>query len=135
MSGDVTFSGDEFKRLVELHCPRWAARSIDIVRAVLVDSKTVPSVAKEFGIKPQHARVLLKRFIERARKTGGVKLPAEQFMQSVKPAMPGLEPFRIDIGKLTRNGYAFEQIADFLRANEVKFSDDELKDFLKGNQQ
>ena len=134
MSGDVTFSDDEFSRLVALHCPRWEARSTDIVRALLVHSKTVASVVDEFGVKPQHARVLRTRFLERVTKTGSVKLPAEQFMQNVKPALPGLEPFRIEIGKLTRHGYAFEQITDFLRANDVQFTDDERKDFLKGNQ-
>jgi hypothetical protein len=133
MSSDVTYSDDEFSRLVALHCPRWEARSTDIVRALLVNSKTVATVANDFGIKPQHARELRKRFLERVTIR---KLPAEQFMQNVKPAaLPGLEPFKVEIGKLARHGYAFEQIADFLRANDVQFTDDELKDFLKGNQQ
>lgn len=136
MSSVATFSADEFDRLAELHCPRWEARSIDIVRALLVDAdSTVKSVADKFGCKPQQVRVLQKRFLERVGTNGNVKVPAEQFMKTVKPAtQEGLEPFRADIGKLTRHGYAFEQIAEFLRANDVQFTDDELNHFLKGNQ-
>ncbi|PLX76729.1 MAG: hypothetical protein C0607_03440 [Azoarcus sp.] len=83
---------------------------------------------------PQQANVLRTRFIERMKSKGAVKLPAEQFMQSVTPASASvpsvLDPFKKEIRRLCKSGYSEAQIADYLRANDVKVPAKELTNFL-----
>lgn len=77
----------------------------------------------------QQANVLRARFIERMEKTAAVKVAAEEFMQQVTPAN-ALDTFKDDIRQLVKRGYSEAQIADFLRANEVRVSAKELTNFL-----
>lgn len=133
MSSDAV-SAEDFDRIAKLHCRRWEPRSIGVVRALLVDSRRISDVAAEFGMTPQQANVLRARFIERMKSKGVVKLPAEQFMQSVTPASASvpsvLDPFKNDIKQLCKRGYSETQIVDFLRANDVTVPAKELTNFL-----
>lgn len=130
MSSDAV-SAEDFDRVARLHFRRWGERSLNVVRALLVDSRRITDVAEEFGMKPQQANVLRSRFLDRMKSKGVVKLPAEQFMQSVTPARASvLDPFRNDIKQLCKRGYSETQIADFLRANDVTVPAAELTNFL-----
>lgn len=124
-------SAEEFDRVAKLHCRRWEARSLSVVRALLVDSQRLSDVAEKFGMKPQQANVLRSRFLERMRKAAVVKMPAEQFMQTVTPAsLSVLDMFKDDIRQLVKRGYSEAQIVDFLYANDVQVTTDELITFL-----
>lgn len=130
MAGE-TVSAKEFDRVKRLHCRRWEARSLDAVRALLVDRKRISDVAEQFGMKPQQVNVLRARFFERMRREAAVKLPASQFMGTVAPANSSvLEPFKADIKQLVKRGYSTAQIADFLRANDIKVPARELNDLV-----
>ena len=67
--------------------------------------------------------------IERMEKAATVKVAAEEFMQKVTPAN-AIDPFKDDIKQLVKRGYSEAQIADFLRANDVRVSAKELTNFL-----
>lgn len=124
-------SAKEFDRVARLHCRRWTARSLDVVRAVLVESKGLTEVAKAHDMTRQQVNVLRTRFLDRMKRAAVVKLPASQFMQTVTPASASvLDTFRDDIRQLVKRGYSQEQIADFLQANEVQVSAGELTTFL-----
>ncbi|CAH0356002.1 hypothetical protein [Aquabacterium sp. CECT 9606] len=131
MSSDAV-TAEEFDRIARLHCRRWEARSLDVVRALLVDQRRISEVAEAFGMKPQQANVLRTRFLDRMKSKGAVKLPAEQFMQSVNPAAQAsvLDPFKDDIKQLVKRGYSEAQITEFLNVNDVQVSDTELTTFL-----
>lgn len=131
MANDAV-TAEEFDRVAKLHCKRWEARSLKVARALLVDGKRPVDVVEEFGIKsPQHAVVLRTRFLERMRQKAVVKVPAEQFMQSVTPFNTSvLEPFKDDLRQLTMRGYSEAQMVEFLRANDVEISPKELTTFL-----
>lgn len=130
MANDAV-KAEDFDRVATLHCGRWEARSLQVARALLVDSRRLSDVADQFGMKPQQANVLRNRFIERMRQKAVVKVPAEQYMLSVTPSnMSVLEPFRTDLKQLLTHGYSEAQIEEFLRANDVKVPMKELSKFL-----
>lgn len=128
----------EFNRAARLYCLRWSPRSLGVVRALLVYDPGGPvprlsKVAESFGMTPQQANVLRGRFLERMKGDGAAKkLPAEQYMQSVDPALTdaALLAFTDDIKTLVKRGYSDEQIAEFLHANDVKISSADLITFL-----
>ena len=125
-------SAETFERFARLHCRRWEARSLEVVRALLVESKRVTDVASQFGMKPQQAVVLRTRFLDRMREKGAVKVPATEFMQSVMPpnASP-LDPFRDDLKQLVEHRYSVEQIKEYLQRNDLQVSEIELTAFLE----
>lgn len=129
MTSSNAVSAEEFDRVAKLHCRRWEDRSLDVVRAILGHQEGVAAVAERFGMTRQQANVLRARFIERMEKTAAVKVAAEEFMQQVTPAN-ALDTFKDDIRQLVKRGYSEAQIADFLRANEVRVSAKELTNFL-----
>lgn len=125
-------TAEEFDRIAELHCRRWSEQSIQIVRSLLVEEKRISVVAEEFRVKPQQANVLRSRFLERMRREAVIKLPAEEYMQRVTPANSTVfDPFKKDIKQLIKRGYTESQIADFLRANDVKVKVRELSKFIE----
>ncbi len=131
MTSSNAVSAEDFDHIAKLHCRRWEDRSLDVVRAILVDLMTVTDAAEKFGMTRQQANVLRTRFIERMEKAAAVKLPAEQFMRKVLPANAvSLDTFKDDIRQLVKRGYSKEQIAEFLRANDVRVSERELSTFL-----
>lgn len=129
MHNDV-ISLDDFNRIAQIHCQRWEPRSLEVVRALLVAGEKLSIIANKFHMKPQQANVLRTRFLERMRREAIVKLPAQEFMQSVTPNSPILEPFKNDIKQLLKGGYSETQIIDFLHANDVKITVKELTIFL-----
>jgi len=125
-------SENEFNRVAQQHCQRWESRSLAAVRALLIEQVRLSEVAEKFGMKPQQVTVLRSRFLERMRREAAVKLPAEQFMQQVRPERASvLDPFRNDLRQLVKRGYALTQIGDFLQANNVKVPIKELRRFVE----
>jgi hypothetical protein len=129
MLTDVSIPANEFERLARANCKRWGAPYIAAVRALLVDGRGVPDVAREFELSPQHVYELRKRFL--ARRSNPVKIPAKTFMDSVSPDRGALlAPFRAELMKLIRNGYSTSQVLQFLQMNDVKVTARELANFL-----
>lgn len=128
----------EFNRAARLHCLRWSPRSLNVVRALLVYDPDGPvpqlsKIAKSFGMTRQQANILRGRFLERMKGDVATKrLPAEQYMQSVDPALinAALLGFSDDIKTLVKRGYSNEQIAEFLHGNDVNVSSADLTIFL-----
>lgn len=130
MTGDAV-TATEFDRVKLLHCRRWEARSLEAVRALLVDQKRLKDVATDYGMKPQNVNTLRRRFLAKMEKAKAVKLPTSEFMAAVAPeGVSVLEPFASDIKQLVNHGYSQAQVSEFLRANEVNFTDSELSKFL-----
>lgn len=127
-------SAEDFDRVARQHCRGWGTDSLNVVRALLVDLERPADVAKKFDKTPQHVNVLKTRFLERMAKAAAVKVPADEFMLQTPPASSSvLEPFKAEISKLVKHGYSEEQIAEFLKANDVEVDAQELMTFLRGN--
>ena len=45
-------SAEEFERVAAGCRARWSARTLDVVRVILIDRKTVSAAAAEFGMTP-----------------------------------------------------------------------------------
>lgn len=127
-------SPEVFDHVAAQHCAGWEERSLNAVRSLLVDRKRLKDVAKEFGMTPQHANTIRRRFLNYVAKAAIVKVPAEEFMAQEPPAnakvISPLELFRSELRRLLTCGYSDEQIGDYLRANDVQVSADELSIFL-----
>lgn len=131
MTGNAgMIDGDVFKRVADLHCRRWAARSLDAVRALLVGGERPSEIAERLDMKPQQVVELRRRFLELLKRDVAVKVPATRFMQTVPPDREALELFRNEIKILVQNGYTEEQIRDFLHTNNVDVTADQIKTFL-----
>jgi hypothetical protein len=63
MLNDAPITIEEFERAA-LHCSRWAARSRDVVRALVVDRESLSAVTPRVRIKPQQANVRRRRFLD-----------------------------------------------------------------------
>jgi hypothetical protein len=132
MRNDAAMTGDEFDHATALFCSRWEARSCDVVRALVVDCEPLSSVASRYGMTPQQANVLRRRFLHNVRRAAVLKVPAEQFMRKVAPSGTSvLQLLKKDLKQLVNGGYTQAQIEEFLRANDVDISAEELTEFLK----
>jgi hypothetical protein len=132
MINDAPITAEEFDRAAALHCSRWEARSRDVVRALVVDRESLSTVAARFGMKPQQANVLRRRFLDSVRRAAVIKMPAEQFMRQVTPSSIALlNLLKKDLKQLVHGGYSAAQIEAFLRANELDIPTEELTEYLK----
>lgn len=123
-------AADEFERVAG-ECKRWEPRSLNVVRALLVDGIAPSIVAQAFDVTPQHAGVLRRRFEARALEVGKKKVSAEDFMQAVKPEGDAtLEPFRRELQKLRTNGYSNEQLRLYLVENGIDTTESKIEQFL-----
>lgn len=128
MSNDAPnlMGADEFER-VAATCKRWEARSIQIVRELLVDGNNLSMVAEKHAVTMQHASVLRRRFNDKA----AINNSAADFMKQVKPA--GIEifkPFKQELNKLKHAGYTVDQMLQFLELNGLKTTAALLNEFL-----
>ena len=122
-------SGDEFEQLATTRCGRWSSRSLVAARRVLVDSAKPVDVATELGMKPQQVYVLRDRFLART----SIKVSLVEYMEVVEPDRAlRLAPFKTEVRVLLKRGYSAQQIADFLRANDITTSLREIKELYKG---
>jgi hypothetical protein len=132
MTNDAEITAEEFERAAALYCSRWEARSRDVVRALVVDRESLSAVAARFGMKPQQANVLRRRFLDSVRRAAVIKMPAAQFMRRVTPSSTAvLDLLKKDLKQLVHGGYTAAQIEDFLRANEINIPTEELTQYLK----
>lgn len=122
-------AADEFERVAST-CS-WGARSLDVVRALLVDGTAPSIVAEQFDVTTQHAGVLRRRFEAKALTMSKKKITAEDFMQIVKPeGDAALEPFRRELQTLRTNGYSNEQLRLYLLENGIDTTESKLEQFL-----
>jgi hypothetical protein len=130
-NGDVLF--DDFEK-AKAQCHRWAPRSLEAMHALLVDGQRPSVVATLFNMTPQQVNTLRIRFLEKMKRATPVKVPAEQFMKTVAPAMPvTLATFTADLVRLHKNGYSDQQLVDFLQANDVQATTRQVSKLLRGN--
>jgi len=123
---------EDFERVAALYCRRWEKRSIDAMRALLVDKVRLSEVAEKYEMKPQQAIVLRTRFNEYMLRAATVKMSAENFMHSVPPESASIfEPFKTDIKKLIAKKYSETQISEYLKANGVSVPMEDLISYLR----
>lgn len=123
-------AADEFDRVAST-CGRWHSKSLDVVRALLVEGKTPSEAAQAYDVTAQHAGVLLRRFKARASEVSKKKVSAEDFMQAVKPeGLATLEPFRRELIQLRSNGYTNEQLRLYLVENGIDTTTTNIDQFL-----
>lgn len=132
MTNDAVITAEEFDRAAALHCWRWEARSRDVVRALIVDRESLSSVACRFGMTPQQANVLRRRFLHYVRRAAVIKIPAEQYIRQVAPSSKSiLDLLKKDLKQLINGGYTEAQIEKFLRVNDLYIPTEELTKFLE----
>jgi hypothetical protein len=132
MIHDIAITAEEFDRAAALHCGRWEARSRAVVRALVVDHDSLSAVASRFGMTPQQANELRRRFLDRVRRAAVIKMPAEQFMRQVPPSNAALLALlKKDLKQLLHGGYTEAQIEEFLRVNNLDIPTEELTQYLK----
>ena len=80
-------------------------------------------------MKPQQVYVLRDRFLART----SIKVSLVEYMEVVEPDRAlRLAPFKTEVRVLLKRGYSAQQIADFLRANDITTSLREIKELYKG---
>lgn len=115
--------------LVANECKRWSKRSLSVVRMLLIDEKSPSEVAAAFNMKPEQARVLRVRFLDKAE-----KVRVAQFMENEEPKKSideVLERFSSQILELHDSGYTPDQIKRYLVGVGVTTTLPRIRDFLK----
>jgi len=109
---------------------RWSARSLAVVRLILVDGVSLSDSAAKHQITVKHARVLVGRFQDKAE-----KMRLEAFMQKEPPRLTvsGLTPYSSDLQTLRDKGYTINQLVTYLRENGVSTSATTVRNFLRSN--
>ena len=120
---------DEFERVAASRCGGWSARSLDAARRVFVYGQKTALVATHLGMKPQQVNVIRERFLTRL----AAKVSVGEYMGEVKPDRDvRLAPFKGQVRVLIKSGYSAQQIADFLRANDIAMTVREIKEQFRG---
>lgn len=126
----TTMAADEFDQAAQEHCRRWSSKSVAAARAQLVDGATTAEAGKAFGMSPNQAWVLRRRFVDILSKA-----KAQDFMQRQQAGAPDvtkrLETFRAAIITLSENGYSDERIVEFLAENDLTVAPDVVRQFLE----
>ena len=124
---------EDFDRTAALHCQRWQPHTIGALRDHLVAGQTLSEAARSHEKHPQSLVSARFRFLRLYNQKQAVKVDVNRFMQKVTPKGAGaLVPFRSEIQRLTLTGYTVDQIADYLKANDIRVKPPVLKQFLKG---
>lgn len=106
---------------------RWGARSLAVVREILVDGASLSDTAAKHELTAKHARVLLSRFHEKA----GNRLKSFMEREQPKHSRSMLAPFSSEIHTLKKGGYTIDQIVSFLAENGVTASPTTVRNFLR----
>ncbi|MDP4573461.1 hypothetical protein Q8O96_30795 [Pseudomonas sp. LPH60] len=117
---------------------RWYERSLNVVRAILVDGVPLADAAAAHEMSPKQARVLLGRFNDKAEQVRVVEL--EEFMRQEAPrhgnaTFEALEPFSKEVRTLRDNGYTVEQVVSFFKLKNITTSATTIRRFLRSIQE
>jgi hypothetical protein len=124
-------SAEDFDKIAATQCGRWAARTLKIARASLVDGVKDKELARRMSVTPEYVVIVRGRFLKRLA-APAITVPAADFMREEFPeSVIVLKPFRKEVQRLLSNGYSTEQIEKYLAANKVQVSHDTLHAFLK----
>lgn len=109
---------------IKTACERWSDRSLNIVKAYLVEGKKLSDIEVAFNVKKQQVTVLSKRFVDKRLKT---------FMDSETPKnkKKSLASCKNHIKVLVKNGYSVDQILKYLKSVGVDADVAELLKFTK----
>ena len=127
---NLNLDADQFNLIASIYCKRWAERSINAVRDLMVNGASYDDVAAKYDMTPQQASVQRNRFLKKIEEHAECRVA--QFMQREKPLLLNreLEPFSKDIYTLRDKGYSSEQIAAYLEENGVQASVNDIEKFL-----
>ncbi|QGG78941.1 hypothetical protein [Pseudomonas syringae] len=116
---------------------RWYERSLNVVRAILVDGVPLADAAAVHEMSTKQARVLLGRFNEKAERVRIAEL--ESFMRQEAPrhaaTFEALEPFTDEVRTLHSNGYTVNQIVSFFEQKNINTSVTTVRRFLRSIQE
>lgn len=111
---------------IAVHCNRWATKSLDIARILIVEGKPLADVANQHNCSTAYANIIRARFYNKAQQ---VRL--ETFKHQVKSdELAALKPYGDDIEKLSAEGFNDEQLVEYLKQNNVSVSPDTVNKFL-----
>lgn len=106
---------------------RWSARSLAVVRALLVDGRQLAEVAAAFDMRPQNANTLRARFLEKAEANR-----LADFMSSEPPtSVRALRERKTEIRTLAAKGYSPAQIHSYLADSGTAVSELTLSTYLE----
>lgn len=112
---------------------RWYERSLNVVRAILVDGVPLADAAAVHDMSIKQARVLLGRFNEKAERVRIAEL--ESFMRQEAPrhaaTFEALVPFTDEVRTLHVNGYTVDQIVNFFGQKNINTSATTVRRFLR----
>lgn len=106
---------------------QWSERTLEVVRALLVDGRQLAEVAAAFQIKPQSAHTLRSRFLKRVEKDRLADFISGQPPSSVLP----LRERDSEIRTLEAKGYSIEQILSYLASSGTSVSETTLRTYLE----
>ena len=124
-------SPEQFERAVQ--GSRLSERSRELARSVLVDGVALSQAAEAAEVSRQQAYQVKERVLARhlaAGTAGRVKVSAEEFMQGRPHRDALLRAFRGELTKLARAGYPVQVMVQYLKANAVSASAEEIERVL-----
>lgn len=121
----------KFSLVASSYCKKWSKRSLEVVRALLVEGVSLDEAALTFNMKSQQASVLRGRFYKKEQLFDTDRV--QQFMEREKPKLLDikLEPFLQDILTLRDKGYSNEQIIVYLKENGIHTTLESLENFIR----
>lgn len=121
----------EFDEFAKTHCLRWSQQSLDIVRALVVDGRSLQDVAASYqNVTTNHANALRWRFMDRMEDA-----ELNKFTSKKKPDKPeiALAAYVRAVKKLDDRGYTVQQIIEYLSMQDVDASEPQVRQLLKGD--
>lgn len=113
MSNKPSIDAEQFDA-VATTCRRWSARSLSVVRALIVDRRPLTETANDHDMTAQQANVLRSRFHAKAE-----QYRIDEYTRREAPARPSLASFSSEVRRLDEQGYTAEQIVAFLKGHGV----------------
>lgn len=128
----VVLQAKAFDRAAAQHFKRWTPRSLQAVRACLVDGERLSVVAKAHDMKPQTLVNARLRFLKRYYAERQVKVDADTFIKRYTPdGAAALKPFTKGLRRLVASGYSTPQIQAYLKLNGITLPSPTVRAFLR----
>lgn len=126
----VLLTPEQFERAVR-EGNTLADRSLKLARAMLVDGVPTVQAAEAAGVKPAQASQTKARVLKWHATAQTRKLSAEEFMAAKPLREARMEALRPEMLKLQRAGYPVSALVEYLAANDVTATADEVQALIE----
>lgn len=116
---------DQFEGITA-HCERWAAKSLEIAKELIVYDVPLAEVAKNHDCTPAYANTIRARFYAKAQ---SVRLIA--FKKDMRPdELAVLRPYGDDIDQLLADGFNVKDLVTYLENQGISVPDETVNKFI-----